>query len=265
MYKLAVVGNPVAHSLSPVIFGEFAKETGILLEYQKICAPLDGFEHVVSEFFATGGHALNITAPFKARAYAMASTHLTHTIIPETANVLLKNGDSLIADNTDGLGLVADLQKNNFSLARKNILILGSGSVIYSVLHSLELGQPSRIDLLMRNNDKLDDFMQKSVLINSYEPDIVYDLIINTTPNVPENTLFQQIRQVNRNACAYDMIYTANKTLFMQQLERLSSDIKLLNGLGMLIQQARFGFKTMFGVEPAVDGLYPLLQGKIND
>ena len=65
MYKLAVVGNPIAHSLSPVIFAEFAKETGVSLDYQRICAPIDEFESVVKKFFESGGHALNITAPFK--------------------------------------------------------------------------------------------------------------------------------------------------------------------------------------------------------
>jgi len=264
MYKLAVVGNPIAHSLSPVIFGEFGKQTGINLEYHKICASLDEFEKVVRDFFNEGGHALNITAPFKARAYAMANRYLAHTVIPQTANVLLQDNNLLVADNTDGLGLVADLDRSGVVLQGKNILILGSGSVIYSVLHSLEIARPARVDLLMRNSDKLDEFMAKSSLLDSYNPDISYDLIINTTPNVPDNSLFQKVVRIDKSACAYDMIYTASKTLFMQQMEQLSSNVKLLNGLGMLIQQAKFGFKTMFGIEPMVDSLYPLLEEKIN-
>lgn len=264
MYKLAVVGNPIAHSLSPVIFAEFAKETGISLDYQRICAPIDEFESVVKKFFEDGGHALNITAPFKSRAYAMANKHLEHTVIPQTANVLIQDNALLLADNTDGLGLVADLRRNNILLNAKNILILGSGSVIFSVLRSLELEHPARIDLLMRNIDKLEDFMTKSSLVDEYQPELAYDLVINTTPNAADNQLFSQVKNLNSGACAYDMIYTANKTIFMQQMEKANSEIILLNGLGMLIQQARFGFQRMFGIEPAVDNLYPLLQGIIN-
>jgi shikimate dehydrogenase len=264
MYKLAVVGNPIAHSLSPVIFAEFAKETGIPLDYQRICAPIDEFESIVKKFFESGGHALNITAPFKARAYAMANKHLEHTIIPQTANVLIYSNKLLLADNTDGLGLVADLKRSSISLEAKNILILGSGSVIFSVLRSLELERPARIDLLMRNMDKLEDFMIKSPLVDEYQPELAYDLIINTTPNTPDNQLFSQVKMLNQNACAYDMIYTANKTIFMQQMEKINPKIIMLNGLGMLIQQAKFGFQRMFGIEPVVDGLYPLLQGIIN-
>lgn len=264
MYKLAVVGNPIAHSLSPVIFAEFAKETGISLDYQRICAPIDEFESIVNNFFATGGHALNITAPFKSRAYAMANKHLEHTIIPQTANVLIKDKQLLLADNTDGLGLVADLRRNNISLKAKNILILGSGSVIFSVLHSLELEHPARIDLLMRNREKLEEFMSKSAIIDEYEPSLAYDLIINTTPNTPDNQLFFQVKNINQDACVYDMIYTANKTIFMQQMEKINPEIIMLNGLGMLIQQAKFGFQRMFDIELSVDSLYPLLQGIIN-
>lgn len=67
MYKLAVIGNPIAHSLSPLIWSEFARQCEIELEYNKICAPIDDFEHVVRDFFASGGHALSVTAPFKSR------------------------------------------------------------------------------------------------------------------------------------------------------------------------------------------------------
>ena len=75
-------------------------------------------------------------------------------------------------------------------LKDKNRLIIGSGSVIYSVLSSLEAEAPKRIDLLMRDSSKLDDFIQKSHLVDAYAPEISYDLVINTTPNTPENTLF---------------------------------------------------------------------------
>ena len=237
MYKLAVIGNPIAHSLSPLIWSEFAHQCAIELEYSKICAPIDDFEHVVRDFFASGGYALSVTAPFKARAYSLANQHNPHTLLSQTANHLIAKKDLLLADNTD---------------------------VIYSVLSSLEAEAPKRIDLLMRDSSKLDDFIQKSHLVDAYAPEISYDLVINTTPNTPENTLFSQVKQLSTHALAYDMIYTARQTMFLKAMEQLNAEITQTNGIGMLIQQAAAAFSLIFNQTPDVDPLYPLLQDKMN-
>ena len=125
----------------------------------------------------------------------------------------------LLADNTDGIGLVADLRRMGRILKDKNILIIGSGSVIYSVLSSLEAEAPERIDLLMRDSSKLDDFVQKSRLVDAYDAKVSYDIVINTTPNVAENTLFKSkwAKRLSTHALAYDMIYTAKQTMFLKR------------------------------------------------
>jgi Shikimate 5-dehydrogenase len=146
----------------------------------------------------------------------------------------------------------------------KNILIIGSGSVIYSVLSSLAVENPARIDLLMRDTSKLVEFQVKSSLIKAYSQDIAYDLVINTTPNNPVNELFANIQQLAVNALAYDMSYTAKQTLFMGAMEKLNSQVIQANGIGMLIQQAKVGFQLVFGVMPEVENVYTLLQGKLN-
>lgn len=264
MYKLAVIGNPIAHSLSPLIWSEFAHQCEIELEYNKICAPIDDFEHVVRDFFASGGHALSVTAPFKSRAYALANRHNSHTLLSQTANHLIARDGLLLADNTDGIGLVADLHRMGRNLKSKNILIIGSGSVIYSVLSSLEAEAPKRIDLLMRDSSKLDDFIQKSRLVDAYDAVVSYDIVINTTPNIAENTLFSQVKQLSAHALVYDMIYTAKQTLFLKAMEQVNADITQANGLGMLIQQAAAAFTLIFAKSPNIDALYPLLQEKMN-
>lgn len=260
MYKLAVIGNPVEHSLSPSIWTEFGKETGIQLSYGKICAPLDSFEHYVHEFFADNGYALSVTAPFKARSYGLANQHNPHTLLSQTANHLVYKDGLLIADNTDGMGLVNDLNLHLESLTNKNILIIGSGSVIYSILSSLTATHPARIDLLMRDINKLDDFILKSSLIDSYDPIIEYDVVINTTPNVSENNLFDEVKSLSKYALAYDMAYTARQTLFLQKMATINPSIKQVNGIGMLIQQAASAFQFVFGIKPSVKPIYSLLK-----
>lgn len=264
MHKLAIIGNPVAHSLSPLIWHEFAQQTGVELEYIKIEAPVAEFEQFVQNFFSSGGKAVNITAPFKARAFALANTYNEHALGSKTANLLINTNTGLDADNTDGLGLVADLSRINLNLKDKNILIIGSGSVIYSVLSSLAAENPARIDLLMRDTSKLIEFQVKSSLIKAYSQDIAYDLVINTTPNNPANELFVSIKQLAVNALAYDMSYTAKQTLFMSVMEKLNPRVIQVNGIGMLIQQAKIGFQLVFGIMPEVERLYTLLQEKLN-
>jgi shikimate dehydrogenase len=264
MYQLAVVGNPIEHSRSPVIWHEFARQTGVELNYTKICAPIDDFEHLVTNFFQNGGLALNITAPFKARAYAMANLHHHAALIAKSANLLINRDNLIGADNTDGVGLVADLTRLGIDLAGKNLLIIGSGSVIYSVLDSLEQPAPARIDLLVRDQNKLDGFVQASRLIDAYSSDVVYDVVINTTPNTLDNQLFEQVKRLSDDSLAYDMIYSAEQTLFMQQMQHLNPQVRSANGIGMLIQQAAFGFERVFSIMPKTEALYTILQGSLN-
>lgn len=261
MHQLAVVGNPIEHSRSPRIWQQFADECNIELSYSKIFSPLDDFEHIVSDFFKKDGLALNITAPFKARAYTLANTHHHDSMIAKSANLLWMKDDLITAYNTDGVGLVNDILRRGFSLADKKILILGSGSVIHSVIPALELKKPSRIDLLMRNWDKLDDFMNVSRFIDEYDSQITYDIIINTTPNMPENKLFQEVVKISDGALIYDMIYIAEETLFMQAMKKVNPQLNAVNGLGMLIEQAAAGFEIVFGIKPPTTKIYQLLQG----
>ena len=257
MYQLAVIGNPIAHSKSPQIWHEFGRQCGVPLEYNRICAPLESFEEEVARFFAEGGRALSVTAPFKARAFQLAQLHNLHTLGSQTANHLIRQADGqILADNTDGLGLVADLQRLGFNCRGKNILILGSGSVIHSVLSSLLAEQPAQLDLLMRNPRKLAEFSTHSSLLNLYCADCRYDLVINTTPNSDDNQLFAAVEQLAPTALAYDMIYNAAATRFMLRMAELAPAGRQSNGLGMLIQQAKVAFELVFGQIPDVEPLY---------
>lgn len=260
MYQLAVIGNPIEHSLSPLIWQTFAKDLNIQLVYNKIHAEIDDFESVVNSFFVSGGTSLSVTAPFKARAFALSNQHNHNAVACQTANLLINKNGMIIADNTDGVGLLDDLRYKGIDIGNKNILMIGNGSVIHSVLNSLVDARPARIDLLMRNWDNLGQFQDRADIINAYDSDIAYDVIINTTPNTPQNDLFQQIRKISQTSIAYDMIYTAKQTLFLRTMEQLYPNVIQANGIGMLIHQAKVAFDTVFGVTPEVEHLYLILQ-----
>ncbi|MDH3693793.1 MAG: shikimate dehydrogenase, partial [Gammaproteobacteria bacterium] len=121
----AVMGNPVAHSKSPQIHQLFAEQCGVRLQYDRIQVDVGGFEQAVQHFKSNGGRGLNITVPFKVEAWRLADELSPRAQRAEAVNTLKFEDDSLLGDNTDGIGLVIDLEQNlQCSLAKKNILVL---------------------------------------------------------------------------------------------------------------------------------------------
>src|SRR6185503_19230000 len=128
MDRYAVVGHPVSHSLSPRIHAIFARATGEALEYSVLEAPLDGFDSAMREFFASGARGANVTLPFKVEALAFAHSASERAKIAGAANFLAARDGRIEADNTDGAGLVADLERNaRFSIRGRRILMMGAG------------------------------------------------------------------------------------------------------------------------------------------
>ena len=252
MYTLAVIGNPIEHSLSPLVWNLFAEQNQIKLDYQKILATTtDDFIFKVQEFFSHGGIALNITSPFKHQAYQLASKWSDKSKLYQVANFLYLNHDKqIVADTTDGIGLINDLELNlGFQLQHKNILILGSGYVLDSILGDLLSHKPANINILARNVLRMQDLTNKFA-ISRFMPDKNYDLIINTVPNVATNELFKQITRITNNTVTYDMLYRPKITNFLDYMTQLNPQSKNYNGLGMLVEQAKVCYSTLFNYIP---------------
>src|SRR3970040_1301978 len=125
--RYAVIGNPVAHSKSPWIHAEFARATGQDLEYGRIEAPRDGFERAAEQFRAAGGKGLNVTLPFKEAAFRYCRRVSARARGAQAVNTLVFNDDAF-GDNTDGVGLVTDIEQNlGFELKDKQVLLMGAG------------------------------------------------------------------------------------------------------------------------------------------
>ncbi len=250
MHKLAVIGNPIEHSMSPLIWSLFAKELGIELDYQKIFAKDEkDFAIQVHGFFKAGGMAINVTSPFKQNAFSISDIHTSRASFCKAANFLsITNSEQILADTTDGMGLVNDLILNkNEKLINKNILIIGSGFVLDSVLLDLIANNPLSIDILARNQQRV-SFLHDKFATDCFNLQKNYDIIINTTPNSPDNTLFGMVEFINDNVLCYDMAYT--KSLFLNTMQNVNSNIRVYNGLGMLIEQAKVAFIKLFAQTP---------------
>src|SRR5882724_6437516 len=165
--KYAVIGNPIAHSKSPQIHKEFAQQTGQDISYEAILAPLDSFDATVERLRKDGYRGCNVTVPFKFDAFAFAQHSLTNRAqVAKAVNTLNFNDKVILGDNTDGAGLVADIESNFcVALQGKRTLLMGAGGAAWGVaLPLMEKG--AHIHIVNRTEDKafeLGVFLQRSL------------------------------------------------------------------------------------------------------
>ena len=256
-YRCAVIGNPIAHSQSPDIHAGFAREHGIDLQYTRILAEADTFEHTVKDFFAQGGRGLNITLPFKETAFALATRHTPYAQTARAANTLWMDNGELWADNTDGRGLRLALERDHgLSLAGKRILILGAGGAARGVVLPLAEAHPAAIHLANRTPDKAHDIVaahhsRTAVPLAAYPLTELshlahYDLILNaTSAGLHDDTLALPANLIHAHTFAYDMLY-GKDTAFLRWAA--AHRLPYADGYTMLVNQARLSFQQWFHV-----------------
>jgi len=263
--RYAVIGNPVDHSRSPEIHAAFARATGQDIEYGRLLAPLDGFTETVQRFRSEGGRGANVTVPFKEEAWRLVERSgilSTRARAARSVNTLRFDASGPFGDNTDGAGLVADLQGNLATpLAGRRILLLGAGGAARGVLHPLLTQCPAGLVLANRTSEKA------RYLVAAAAPDVAdaidfrasafddlrdgqFDVIVNATsaslageaPRLPSGIFAP-------GALAYDMMYSSLDTPFMAWA-RGQGATQVCDGLGMLVEQAAESFFVWRGVRP---------------
>ena len=255
----AVAGNPIAHSKSPIIHRRFAEQTAQAMHYGMVMPELGAFAKTARAFFAAGGKGMNITVPFKLDAQALADVLTPRAALAGAVNTLWQQEATLYGDNTDGAGLVRDLQAQGITLTNASICILGAGGAARGVLGPLLEQKPQAILIANRSIDKARDLQTAfqaladahGVLLTvcpvdalGSQPDhAAIDLIINATAaglsnDSPISDAIAK-RIFRPNAFAYDMVY-GKVTHFMQQAT--NQGCRVSDGLGMLVEQAADAF-----------------------
>lgn len=257
----AVIGHPISHSKSPRIHSLFAQQTGEALEYTAIQAPLDGFAETVRQFFERGGKGLNVTVPFKEQAWELARWRSERAEKAGAANTLYYDQDgALMADNTDGFGLVRDLTVNcGVDLADARILILGAGGAVRGVLGPVLAQGPAAVTLANRTVAKAqalvdlfrDEAGQTALEACGFEqPAQPFDVIINGTSASLQGDLPPLAPSViGADTVVYDMMYSQQTTTFNQWALDQGAG-RVFDGLGMLVEQAAEAFRVWRGVRP---------------
>lgn len=257
--RYAVMGNPIKHSKSPQIHKAFAEQTDQRMTYTSMLVPEDEFENAVRKFFAEGGKGLNITVPFKLRAYELADELTERAQRAKAVNTLLvKHDGSIVGDNTDGAGLVRDIMHNHDGrLAGKKVLVVGAGGAVRGVLAPILAENPTQVVLTNRTFEKAyhlaEEFQDlgriEAVHMNQLQGP--FNWIINGTaaslhgdvPALPESVIGEHTR-------VYDMMYSKEPTPFNAWALDCGAE-KAFDGLGMLVEQAAESFRHWRGVMPS--------------
>ncbi|MEC5345232.1 shikimate dehydrogenase [Brenneria populi] len=257
--SFAVFGNPIAHSKSPRIHELFAAQSGIELNYQRLLAPLDGFETALQSYFQAGAHGANITVPFKERACAQADVLSEQAALAGAVNTLKRQNDGrLFGDNTDGVGLLSDLQRLNFIQAQDRILLVGAGGAARGVIQPL-LAYGCSIVLANRTFAKAEhlvNLFRSFGNIQAAELDDLrgrhFDLMINATSSgIHGATPDLPISSISPQTCCYDMFYQSRLTPFLAWCAQHGAT-RYADGLGMLVGQAAHSFQIWNSVMPDV-------------
>jgi shikimate dehydrogenase len=261
--RYAIIGHPVAHSRSPEIHTEFARLTGQSIQYSRIDAPPHGFTAALRAFLDSGGQGVNITLPFKEAAYGLCHLYTTRAKKSRAINTLsVRDDGTLMGDNTDGAGLVNDLKHNHqVTLENARILLLGAGGATRGILPALLEQQPALIHIANRTPGRAEKLAAHHpggrVSGSGFDTlrRLTFDLVINATaaslagelPPLPHDCL-------NPGAVCYDLAYSERPTVFMHWATQEGA-AEVLDGWGMLVEQAAESFYVWRGVRPPTAAL----------
>ena len=270
----AVLGNPVEHSQSPFIHALFAQATGEPVEYRRLLCPLDGFELSVREFAAAGARGCNVTVPFKFDAWLLAARRSERATLAQAANTLRFDAEGWFADNTDGVGLVRDIEQNaGVPLAGRRVLLIGAGGAAAGVLGPLLQARPAAVTVANRTPDKAATLVQRHAAeARTHGVDLQstgladcgerYQVILNSSASSLQGAGVPVADAVlAAGALAVDLMYGPAAQGFLEWAHRHGATAR--DGLGMLVEQAAEAFHVWRGVRPETGPVLQALRDKV--
>jgi len=254
-----VIGHPIAHSKSPTIHQLFAAQTGQSISYEAMDVPPEKFDDAIKAFFASGGHGLNVTVPHKARAMELMDQLTPAAKLAGAVNTITSLPDGkLEGDNTDGIGLIADLRDNlHIELIDSSILILGAGGATRGIVPPLLEQIPAEMLIANRTIEKARGIANAFADLGHLNAcgfqdlkDRKFHLIINATsaglqgelPPFPESI-------VDADTVCYDLAYSMRDTPFITWAKQHGCT-QAYQGWGMLVEQAAESFSIWRNVRP---------------
>ena len=277
MDQYAVFGNPIAHSRSPFIHQWFAKETGQDMDYARVLVPPGGLEAALRDFAARGGRGCNITVPFKLEVPALAARRTERVALAGAANTLrldAENDGGWLADNTDGTGLVRDIEVNaQVPLSGRRVLLVGAGGAAAGALGPLLDARPAEVVVANRTLRRAAELVghhaehaaARRVALSAAPADDCganYDVVVNATSSSLQRAPVPVGAEVlGEDALALDMMYGIAAEPFLAWAAEHGAAAR--DGLGMLVEQAADAFALWRGVRPETAALLEALRDQL--
>jgi len=263
-------GYPVQHSWSPFIHGMFAKQTAQDMEYRLFESPPERFRAEVLEFFRTGGSGVNVTVPHKRAATDLVNELTPRAQVANAINTIVRRDESLVGDNTDGAGLLADLTRNlRLNLSSPRILLLGAGGAARGALGPLLELKPRLLVVANRTAERAIELAEDFAYLGPVSgcefaklENQRFDLIVNATsaslrgdvPAIPAGV-------VDSLTTCYDMAYGSGDTAFVTWAKARGAG-RAEQGWGMLVEQAAEAFFLWRGVRPDTSPVLAALRAR---
>jgi len=269
MDRYAVIGNPIAHSLSPDIQALFARQTGEAIAYGRLLVPQGEFAAHAKAFFRDGGRGANVTLPFKIDAFEFAAERSERARLAGAANFLMARDGAIFADNTDGAGLVADLTRNlGVALRGRSVLIVGSGGAARGIVAPLLEQEPARLLIANRTVQRAFDLAARFSSLGRVEAcalDAIeggpFDVILNaTSTSTHGETLALPGALFGGSTLAYDLSYGPAARPFVERAQARGA--RAVDGLGMLVEQAAESFALWRGKRPQTEPVLTALAAR---
>ena len=276
MSRYCVAGNPVEHSQSPFIHAEFARQTGEDLTYERLLCPFDAFSATVHSFAAAGGSGCNVTMPFKFEAFGLAVHATPRARLAAACNTLRFDAAGWHGDNTDGVGLVRDVEQNaGVALRGKRVLLIGAGGAAAGALGPIIAAGAREVVVTNRTLARAEALASRHAALASSTSGTTlrvapldacgdaFDVVINASASsVAGVPVLVSGAVLGPEALAIDLMYGGHSKDFLAWARGRGALAR--DGLGMLVEQAAEAFWFWRGVRPRTDSVQAALRRRLD-
>lgn len=269
--RLAVIGNPVAHSRSPELHALFAEQCGLSVEYERVQCTADKFVDTVNRLRETGYTGANVTVPFKESAFALCDTRTTDADLAQAVNTLHFLGHTVEGDNTDGRGFMRDLNERcQIDVAGKCVVILGAGGAVRGLMKPLLDAGPAQVVVAGRSPYNAEAIAERFGEIGPVQACTYFalkgwqaDVLIHASPAGHAGAMpLLPPSLIAHNTPCYDLSYGAAHNIF-KTWAQTQGVTQVFDGLGMLVEQGAASFERWTGGQrPDTDAALKHLRGQ---
>jgi shikimate dehydrogenase len=271
--RLAVIGHPISHSLSPLMHNYEFQKLELPYEYEAIDVEESELKKVIDMFRSNNFTGCNVTIPYKEKVLPLLDEIDEEAKALGAVNTVVNRNGKLIGYNTDGQGYMNALAEICPKWYEKKILVIGAGGAARAIYVTLLRSGAASIDLTNRNVTKALKLKEDAkasntnvLSISEAEKQLAnYEIIINTTP-VGMNDNFDvplQLTNINKNTIVSDIIYTPMKTTWLQIGEQKGA--KIINGLTMFVNQGALAFEHWTGITPNKERMKQVVYNKLKE